>query len=959
MALFAVFQKTFLLALLSWRIYQSQVLTEYLSLTPESLKVSTNSACQCLQLQWNVHELPYQELKMVFQMEISRIKPSNVIWVGNYSTTVKQDQVLHWNWESELPLECATHFVRIRSMVGDAKFPILSLWSNWSSWEKVHVQDSPGPNTLLVFPQNKLVEEGSSITICYISGINRNNINCFLHGELIHGEQLDSNASAFKLNNVPFINKSGTNFFCEGKQTDIKNGTTFFVSKVLEEPKNFSCETQDFEILKCTWYPGVDTGLDWNIQRSQSYTLFESFSGKNQSCKHKNSCDWKITQDSQEMYNFTLTTANYFRKRSVNIIFNLSHRVHPMAPHSVHFENIGPTTARMSWKVHALGNYVTLQCQVELEGNGKVIQHSVDMEVNGKHFFGELVPDTEYVARVRCANANHFWKWSEWTVKNFTTPEAAPSEAPDVWRTVKSENRSRIVTLFWKPLSKLHANGKILFYNVVVENVDKPSTSELHPIPAPARDVQLTLDQHSYKIHITANNSVGTSPASVIVISGDSENRTEEVEEERINGKEDGFFLSWKPQSRDVIGYVVDWCEYHQDLLCDFQWKKLDPYTTYTLISSDTFRPGVRYNFRIYGISMKNITYLLENKTGYFQELAPWDNPQVDITNLTSRSFALTWKDYSIESQPGFIQGYHVYLKARARQCHPGFEEVVLSGDSICCKYDIDDPRKKTFIVENLQPESSYEFSVTSYTGVGEGPNGTFTKVTTPDEHSHMLIRIILPMILCVLLIMVACYWKSEWVKEKCYPDIPDPYKSSILSLIKSKENPHLTIMNVKDCIPDAIEVINKPEGTKTQLLETRKAVTESELTKPVYLYLLPEEKDSSDPGPCICFENFTYNQSVSDSGSCGHVPVPPEDPPCQLGLLTSSDNLLKTLEKNYMNSLGEMPTEETTLNYVSQLASPMSGDKDSLPTNPPVPAHCSEYKMQMAVPHVPCLTSP
>uniref|UniRef100_A0A8D2B1P3 Oncostatin M receptor n=1 Tax=Sciurus vulgaris TaxID=55149 RepID=A0A8D2B1P3_SCIVU len=327
MAFFAVFQKTLLLAFLSWRTFQSEVLAEYVSLTPESLKVSTNSTCQCLQLQWSIHELPHhQELKMLFQMEISRVKPSNVIWVGNYSTTVKRDQVLHWSWESELPLECATHFVRIQSRADDAKFPELSIWSNWSSWEEVHVQHSLGPNTLLVFPKNKLVEEGSSITICYISGINHNNITCYLHDKLIYGVQLDSKASAFKLNNVPFIRKSGTNFFCEVNQTDIKSGATFFVSKVLEEPKNFSCETQDFKTLKCTWYPGVDTGLDWNIQPSQSYTLFESFSGKKQNCKHKNSCNWKITQDVQETYNFTLTAANYFRKRSANIIFNLTHR---------------------------------------------------------------------------------------------------------------------------------------------------------------------------------------------------------------------------------------------------------------------------------------------------------------------------------------------------------------------------------------------------------------------------------------------------------------------------------------------------------------------------------------------------------------------------------------------------------------------------------------------------------
>lgn len=70
----------------------------------------------------------------------------------------------------------------------------------------------------------------------------------------------------------------------------------------------------------------------------------------------------------------------------------------------------------------------------------------------------------------------------------------------------------------------MHAHGKILFYNVVIENLEKPSSLKLLSIPAPANGTELTLDQGSYQIHITANNSVGTSPASVIVISGDPEN---------------------------------------------------------------------------------------------------------------------------------------------------------------------------------------------------------------------------------------------------------------------------------------------------------------------------------------------------------------------------------------------------------------------------------------------------
>lgn len=61
------------------------VLSEPLLLTPESLKVSINSTQQRLHLQWHVHGLTsHQELKMVFQIEISRIKTSNVIWAVSF-----------------------------------------------------------------------------------------------------------------------------------------------------------------------------------------------------------------------------------------------------------------------------------------------------------------------------------------------------------------------------------------------------------------------------------------------------------------------------------------------------------------------------------------------------------------------------------------------------------------------------------------------------------------------------------------------------------------------------------------------------------------------------------------------------------------------------------------------------------------------------------------------------------
>ncbi|KAL6033854.1 hypothetical protein STEG23_013455, partial [Scotinomys teguina] len=426
MAFSAVLHPAFLLAVLPLRASLSEVLGEPLQLTPEILAVSVQAKLQQVTLQWTVPNLTHQELKMAFQIEISRIKTSNIIWVENYNTTVKWNQSLDWNWKSEIPLECVTHFLRIRAMTDDAKYPPKSSWSNWSSWREVSVQVSVPPESLLILPQNKLLEEGSNVTICLIYGQYLYNVSCKLQEEPLHGEQLDPHMSLIKLNNVVFHSIGGSNINCQAMNaTGRPLGTVLFVSKVLEEPKNFSCETQDFKTLKCSWEPGVDTALGWSQQDPQNYTLYESFSGRHELSNHRNSHSWQITEDSQDTYNFTLTAENKLRKRSVNIIFNLTHRVHLRAPHDVTLETIGATKANMTWKVHSRGDNYTLLCQVELQCDREVIQeHNVSVRMSASYLFSNLEPDTEYKARVHCADAGHFWKWSDWTQMEFSTPEA-------------------------------------------------------------------------------------------------------------------------------------------------------------------------------------------------------------------------------------------------------------------------------------------------------------------------------------------------------------------------------------------------------------------------------------------------------------------------------------------------------------------------------------------------------
>ncbi|XP_045141326.1 oncostatin-M-specific receptor subunit beta isoform X2 [Echinops telfairi] len=943
-------QPTFLLVLLSLGMGQLKGLSEPLSVNPDSLEFAINLTYQRFSLLWSVRGLlDHQEIQMNFQIQISRINESNVIWTGNYITTVKSKESVHWSWESELPLECATHFVRIRSQVDDAQFPELRSWSKWTSWKEIRVLKplSPG-QTFSLFPKDNLVEAGSNMTVCYVSRSHGSEIACFLETEEIHEEEaLTPHVTVFTLRNVSFLRPTGTNMHCRQKSTnELKGGLVIYVSKILEDPKNFSCETQDLKTLNCTWDPvavtaPVNLHPSKRVQPPESYALYESFSQETRVCEHNTWCTWQVAEDSQDEYNFTLRLQNIFRERSVNLAFNLTHRVHPRPPFNFFLESVNSTNARVSWKVYPLRKPSTLLCRVECLQDEHVMEQQVNVSIGmqGEYLLSGLEPDTQYLARVCCAYGNHLWKWSDWVGQRFTTLDVAPS-APDMWRTVDPVPGGYNVTLYWKLLPKDHPRRKVLFYNITVENLDE-STSTLLSVPATHSDTAVALSHSTYRISVTATSRGGTSPASALVVSGDSGD--EKVEEERVVGTAEGILLSWKPRSGDAEGYVVEWYEQALGPLHGLQWKKLGPKTTHTVISPDAFRPGIRYNFRIYELSTKLMAFLLEKKTGYYQELVPLVNPQVTVEKMNAHSFTLSWKDYSTESQHGFIRGYYVYLKPKMQHCTQEYKKVALTDNSSYCKYKINDPEQKTFVVKHLQPQSVYEFFVTPFTSVGEGPNGTFMAITTTEQYNQMLLRVLLPMGFCAALLVVIFYMKIQWMKQRCYPDIPDPYKSSILSLIKSKQSSNLTLLSPQDCTPDAIEVVHKLEGSKTQL--TQKSVPKTELP----LSASPQLADQSPSGgrACICFENLTYNQQVPEPCSCGHSPVPPTTQAHPLGLFSSLENIWK----DYMTSLGEVPAGETGVNYVSQLTSPVSGGKDGLPIDPLVVEQCSEYKIQMVVP--------
>ncbi|NXX17592.1 OSMR protein, partial [Podargus strigoides] len=583
-----------------------------------------------------------------------------------------------------------------------------------------------------------------------------------------------------------------------------------------DTPTDFSCQTQDMRIVTCTWSQGRDTYLYG--YHSPKYTLSEEFSQKpvpcTVSCSEQCLCSWDIGQ--QRIYNITVTVENPLGKKTATDVFDVTHRIYPAAPFQL-WEECTDTEITLYWKHRK--KEIELFCQTEvLQPDGKVEVHNSS---DTQHHYasitlGGLQPYAEYTARVRCGAAKHLWRWSEWSdSRTIRTKEATPSGKLDIWREITPVLGGRNVTLFWKQAPSFRANGRSISYEVTWEKEDG-SEPESISFSSVYNSTTISIDKHSYRISIMAKNTVNYSLPSVLIIPraiGNSRKLSDsELKEEQVNGTDDGIFITWEPR-RIYDSYIIDWCNFPMLQPCDLQWKRFGPNTSNAVINSAAFVPGVRYNFHIYG-SVANRASLLEKKTGYLKELPPLLDPVVEKVELTFNAVTLSWDSYpTSESQSGFVRGYHVYVSPIQEDCNlKGSKKHLLPGDSVLCKYTIENPEEKRYTVKHLLSNTKYKLVVKAYTGGGETPIVNFIYIDTP-LNSNMLYLLVL-LVVVPSLIAAVCRWKMKWVKECCCPVIPSPSKSKVLSFKEFKIGSD-KVLKISDCIPDMLAVDSKAEAQK------------------------------------------------------------------------------------------------------------------------------------------------
>ncbi|XP_027549993.1 interleukin-23 receptor [Neopelma chrysocephalum] len=226
---------------------------------------------------------------------------------------------------------------------------------------------------------------------------------------------------------------------------------------------------------------------------------------------------------------------------------------------------------------------------------------------DGPRWQHNLQSDTQYLFQVRCRLSIPNSPWSAWSPPFlYTTPEAAPAAAPDVWRRLGPAfpNGSHEVTVLIKPLPPRDARGRILGYAVAAETPG----GTLVLCNTSSTECVITVQPGAHTLLVTAHNSKGaSSPASITLGQGASsqEEFPAPVALEVKPENQSRVLVHWQPPQHSKsppLWFIVEWVstsQYHQEE--HYFWKKVPSQETHTYIQEEA-AAGFHVNVSVYAV---------------------------------------------------------------------------------------------------------------------------------------------------------------------------------------------------------------------------------------------------------------------------------------------------------------------------------------------------------------------
>ncbi|XP_064003542.1 interleukin-23 receptor [Pogoniulus pusillus] len=482
--------------------------------------------------------------------------------------------------------------------------------ANLKCWGHVWVEPAP------------VVQMGSNISINCLStfGCSRAEFHILLNTSLAEGPLHPINGSAVQLRLPDYRAPFGT-VLCLARcaNSDRRHlvcGATILAGYPPDPPSNLSCTIrEDSDSLGCAWDVGRPTELLTN------YTLHLRGMVMVAEDAEKDEEEEKVFTAGSPVPLRALHGRTHYlawvqasnalgAARSTPQHLDMQQLVVPTLPLAIGAETMetSPPSTTIHWRRQT--RLENVHCEERHKATGTLAWHVEVWDGEEQHrsrSWHSLQSNTQYVFQVRCRLSPTDGPWSSWgTPFLYTTPEAAPTKAPDTWRRLGPAlpNGSQDVTVLIKPLAPQDARGRILGYAVTT----KTTKGSLLLCNTSSTACRVLLPPGAHTLHITAHNSKGASSPATIAF-GQGTNSQEEfpaplaVEVKPEN--QSRTLVTWQqPQHsrRSPLWFIVEWVsttQYSQEE--QYFWKKVPHQETHTYIQEGTAAGG-HLNVSVYAV---------------------------------------------------------------------------------------------------------------------------------------------------------------------------------------------------------------------------------------------------------------------------------------------------------------------------------------------------------------------
>ncbi|XP_032011544.1 interleukin-12 receptor subunit beta-2 isoform X2 [Hylobates moloch] len=430
-----------------------------------------------------------------------------------------------------------------------------------------------------------------------------------------HGHALNSQVTSLPLGTTLFVCKLA----CINSDEIQICGAEIFVGVAPEQPQNLSCiQKGEQGTVACTWERGRDTHLytEYTLQLSGPKNLTWQKQCKDTYCDYLD-FGINLTPESPES-NFTakVTAVNSLgSSSSFPSTFTFLDIVRPLPPWDIRikFQKASVSRCTLYWRDEGL----VLLNRLRYRPSNSRLWNMVNVtKAKGRHDLLDLKPFTEYEFQI--SSKLHLYKgsWSDWSESlRAQTPEEEPTGMLDVWYMKRHIDYSRQqISLFWKHLSVSEARGKILHYQVTLQELTggKAMTQNITGHTSWTTVIPRT---GNWAVAVSAANSKGTSLPTRINIMNLCEAGLLAPRQVSANLEGmDNILVTWQPPSKDpsaVQEYVVEWRELHPggDTQVPLNWLRSPPYNVSALISEIPYRVS-QNSHPINGLQPR-VTYVL------------------------------------------------------------------------------------------------------------------------------------------------------------------------------------------------------------------------------------------------------------------------------------------------------------------------------------------------------------